>query len=281
MKKFIRASRKDDLLKEKAAWQMKYDARKTLYDGQERKYNEARWAWEDNLEALITETFKSYIDKLPGLTIKADRGWGNIEINFNYEDRWNTPREEKSLLWSYDVRLRENGEIVKESNSWSGFQAVTSQQIDDLMNSANFLKAIVEFDWAPLLEEAKRTEPKYSQYIGIRDPNHDPEYADPGYDRMIKEAEISEAVGTNKWLKVDNGYNRDSWVNIVSETPKFYNVIEISDWYLNYYGQDELRNFFNNTHSTYRVKKDNIKFVTPIVALTPDELIAKGKPSAN
>ena len=31
MKRYIRAGRKEDLLKEKAEWQMKYDARNQLY----------------------------------------------------------------------------------------------------------------------------------------------------------------------------------------------------------------------------------------------------------
>ena len=272
MKKFVRASKKDDLLKAKAEWQMKYDARKQLYNDQEKNYNEARWAWEDNIEALITETFKSYIDKLPGLTVKADRGWGNIEINFNYEDRWGTPREEKSLFWSYEIKLRDDGEIVKESNSWSGFQATTSQQIDDLMNSANFLKAIVEFDWAPLLEEAKRTQPQYNQYIGIRDPNYDPDYKDPGYDNMIRDAELEEAVGSNKWVKVSNGYHNYRWVNILSATPKFYDISEISDWYIKH-DEDYARQILNNPRKTDRVKKENLHPVTPLVVLTPDEVL--------
>ena len=284
MKRYIRSSRKDDLLKEKAAWQMKYDARKQLYKDQEQNYHNARWDWIDNLVNIVTNQFKAYIDKLPGLIITADRSWGNVEIHFNYEDR--SPRENKSLLWSYEIQLTESGEIKKESNSWSGFQAVTSTQIDDLMNSANLLKAIVEFDWAPVLEEAKKTQPKYSNYIGIRDPNYDPDYKDPGYDKMIKEAEVDEAINSGKWIKAYEGpWNNGSvWYFVFSQTPKFYDVAKFAltnlRWALTHEGPsseqllEEVRN--PQTISKYsrdRIKKANLNLANPIETKTGEELI--------
>lgn len=292
MKRYITSSRKDDLIKEKNAWQMKYDARKQLYNDQERNYHNARWDWIDNLVNIITNQFKSYIDKLPGLVITADRSWGNVEIHFNYEDRWNTPRESKSLLWSYEVQLTESGEIRKESNSWSGFQAVTSEQIDDLMNSANLLKAIVEFDWAPVLEEAKKTQPKYRNYVGVRDPNNDPDYKDPGYDKMIKEAEIDEAINSGKWIKGPESWGEAAWYFIISQTPKFYDVAKITlnniRWALTHEGPsneqvlEEVRNPL--TISKYyreRIKKENLKLASPIETKTGEELIQLAQQSVS
>ena len=268
---------------------MKYDARKQVYEDQSRNYHIARDNWVDNLVAIITNQFKDYIDKLPGLKITADRSWGEVEINFDYEDRWNTPRENKSLLWSYKIELTENGEIKKETNSWSGFQAVTSTQIDDLMNSANLLKAIVEFDWAPVLEEAKETQPKYSNYIGIRDPNYDPDYKDPGYDKLIREAEVDEAINSGKWIKAykgpwSNGINESVWYFVFSQTPKFYDVTKFAlnniRWALTHEGPsneqllEEIRN--PQTISKYyrdRIKKENLSLANPIETKTGEELI--------
>ena len=269
---------------------MKYDARKQVYEDQSRNYHTARDNWVDNLVAIITNQFQSYIDKLPGLKITADRSWGEVEINFDYEDRWNTPRENKSLLWSYKIELTENGEIKKETNSWSGFQAVTSTQIDDLMNSANLLKAIVEFDWAPVLEEAKNTQPKYSNYIGIRDPNYDPDYKDPGYDKMIREAEIEEAVESGKWIRGTSNYGSATWFYIVSQTPKFYNIVTVREGDIRRTAPDspyyeELANRIKDPKnaSPYwidRVKKDNIGFASPVETKTADELLQLAGASA-
>lgn len=283
MKRYISAGRKEDLLKEKAEWKMKYDARNQLYKDQEQNYDNARWNWIDNLVSIITKQFQSYIDKLPGLKITADRSWGSVQVNFNYEDRWGESRDNKSLLWSYEVSLKDNGEIKKESNSWSGFQAVTPAQIDDLLNSANFLKAIVDFDWAPVLEEAKSSMPKYSQYVGVKNPNYDEEYKDPGYDKMIREAEVEEATQSGKWIKSIGQYGYPQWYFIVSETPKYYNVVRVSETDLRRVGPDSqyypeyakrIKNPQNaSSYWVDRIKKDNIQFANPIETKTADELL--------
>ena len=281
MPRFIFSDTRDELIQKRNAWKMKYDARKQLYDDQECNYDKARWDWVDNLTNLVTKQFQSYIDKLPGLRIKADRGWGDVEIRFNYEDHGRADREHKSLLWSYYVKLNEQGEITKESNSWSGFQAVTPEQIDDLINSANFLKAIVDFDWEPLLKEAQRTQPKYKNYIGIKDPDYDPEYRDPGYDRMIREADIEEAISSGKWIKGPTTWHGNAWYFILSRTPKFYNVIKIDDSNLKsadegYYEQYAERVRHPQDAGSYyreKIKKDNISFASPLVTKTPEELL--------
>ena len=269
MKRYIRSSKKDDLLKEKAAWQMKFDARKQLYDDQASKYDAARWDWKDNVEAQIRSTFSAYLDKLPDFKIYVDSGWGGIEIRMSYEHLHN---EAFSLNWDYTIKLKDNGDIVKESSSWSGLKAVTAEQIDDLMNSVNFLKALVDFDWAPLLEKAKNVEPKYKQYVGVRDPRYDDEYKDPGYDRMIKEAELEDAVGSDIWLK-GKGSNR--WFKIVSQTDKFYKVASVDDWSIIHGSPYAIEKVTEENPYTERVQKE--KFSSMLGSLdqtkTQEEMI--------
>ena len=277
MPRFIFSDTRDELIQKRDAWKMKYGARKQLYNDQERNYNKAGWAWKNNLIDIVTKQFRSYTDKLPGLRIDVDRYWG-IRIRFEYEPR----RDNTALRWSYEVILEEDtGDIKKESNSWSGFNAVTPEQIDDLMNSVSLLKAIVDFDWAPLLKEAQKNQPKYSQYMGIKNPDYDNEYKDPGYDQMIREADIEEAISSGKWIKGPKAWRHgNTWYFILSRTPKFYNVIKIDDSNLKdkngYYEQYAERVRHPQEASSYyreRIKKDNISFASPIVAKTPEELL--------
>ena len=279
MPRFIFSDTRDELIQKRNAWKMKYDARQQLYNDQERNYNRATKSWVDNLKNIVNKQFSSYISKLPGLRINVDRYWG-VRIRFEYEPR----RDNTSLKWSYEVILDgDTGDLKKESNSWSGFQAVTSEQIDDLMNSANFLKAIVDFDWASLFEEAQRNQPQYKNYIGIRNPQYDPEYKDPGYDRMIRDAEIDEAVESGKWVKGTNSYGGATWVFVVSQTPKFYNIVTVRESDIRHTGPnspyyEELADRIHDPKnaSSYwkdRVKKDNISFANPIETKTPDELL--------
>lgn len=283
----IRASKKDDLIREKNEWQMKHDARKQLYRDQEGRYDEAVWNWKDTVAALVKKEFSSYISKLPNLEISTDIRWGGgIELRFRYADGWlsHEDRERISLRWDYSITLTDKGEITKETNSWSGFNAANSAQVDDLLNSANFLKAIVDYDWVPLLEEAKSSRPRYSQYVGINDPDRDPEYKDPGYDRMIKEAEVEDALSGGNWIKIDSDWGSGRWVYIISETPKFYTYTSVGDWEVTHATPsntniDTLTSHITdpkNVSSYYidRIKKDKFRFTNPIQTKTPEELAA-------
>lgn len=284
MKRHIRASRKDDLIREQQQWKMRHDARQVLYDEQEGRYDKARWDWEDSVANLVRSTFSSYINKLPDLDIQVNNyyyGSNGIEISMKYEHLFN---ESFSLNWSYNIAMTDKGDIKKETSSWSGFNAVTSEQIEDLMNSANFLKAVVDFDWAPLLKEAKASVPKYSQYVGIRDPRYDDDYRDPGYDKMIKEAEIEDALDSGMWIKIDSDWGTGRWVYIISETPKFYTYTSIGNREITHATPENsniesLKSHITdpkNASSYYvdRIKKDKLRFTNPIETKTPEELIA-------
>lgn len=281
MPRFIFSDTREEILKKRNEWKMKFDARNQVYKGQEQNYNKARWNWQDNVENLIRKQFQSEISKLPDLRIDVDRYWDEeIRIRFDYEPNRNSDR--RSLLWSYEVKLTEKGEIEKESNSWSGFNAVTSAQIEDLMNSVNFLKAIVDFDWTPLLKEAQANKPKYRNYVAIRDPNYDPEYKDPGFDKMLREADVEEAIKSGKWIKGAHDWHGNIWYFIVSQTPKFYKVATIKDSNLKgikpgdqYYDTWVQRLNDPGAFPYYidKIKKDNLSFANPIELKTPDELL--------
>lgn len=267
----VRASKADDLRKEQQQWQMRYDARKQLYKDQNARYNAARWDWKDNLVDLIKKQFSSYIEKLPYLEIFADYGWRNVEIRFKYADYVDKEdREKVSLRWSYTITLSEAGEVKRETNSWSGFEAVSPEQVDDLMNSANFLKAIVDYDWAPILAAAKESLPKSEQYVGIRNPDWDDEYKDPGYDNMIREAELEENIGKDVWIRGDNG---KTWYKIVSATPKFYNIAKVDDWTIRN-SPDYAVSRITNPYPS-RSLKNSIPFDMPIQTISQEDLIAQ------
>ena len=269
MKKYLRASKRDDLLKEKAAWQSKHDARKQLYRDQYQNYRNARYEWSDNLVDLIKSQFSSYLAKLPDLRITVDAGWGRIEIRFNYEDR--RSNENISLRWDYRITLEESGEIQKESNSWSGFNATTSEQVDDLMNSANFLRALVNFDWKDILNKAKAEQPQYEKYVGVKDPDYDPDYKDPGYDKMIKDATLDEVIGKDIWVKGSDG---DVWYKILSATPAFYTYAKIDKWTIRNGPDYAIRRIENAADYSEKCRKDKLYVKTPVETITQDELIA-------
>lgn len=69
---------------------------------------------------------------------------------------------DQSLAWDYYVSLDRNGNIKKESGSWSGLNAVTKEQLDDLEKSIEILKKLNDIDWEPIL---KTNIPNIRDYI--------------------------------------------------------------------------------------------------------------------
>ena len=100
---------------------------------------------------------------------------------------------------------------------------------------------------------------------------------------MIRDAEIDEAVKSGKWVKGPNDYGRTTWVFVVSQTPKFYNIVTVREADIRRTGPnspyyEELANRIRDPRnaSSYwkdRVKKDNISFANPIETKTSDELL--------
>lgn len=274
MKKYIKSATKEELIQQKNAWKAKFDARDRVYQDQNRNFRQATWSWEDRITSLLKSTFSSYIDKLPYLDITVKNWFDDIEIKFNYADHLGGREDENvSLRWSYEIKLSESGEVKTETNSWSGVKATTVAQIDDLMNSANLLRALVEFDWAPLLREARDDSPKYSNYVGIRDPRYDDNYKDPGYDKMIREAEIADIVGKDIWAK-SNDKRYPSWYKIISETPAFYTYISVGEATIIGNPKYAMERIDPESQRYYaeRVKKSNIGFAYPMETLTQDEM---------
>lgn len=274
MKKYVKSATKEELIQQKNAWKAKFDARDMVYQDQQRNFRKATWSWEDRITSLLKSKFSSYIEKLPSLEITVKNWFEEIEINFNYADHLGGRSDENvSLRWNYEIKLTESGDVKTETNSWSGVKATTVAQIDDLMNSANLLRALVEFDWAPLLQEAKNDAPQYHNYVGIRDPRYDDNYKDPGYDKMIKDAEIEESIGKDIWIKGYEG-REEVWYKIISQTPAYYNFIKLIGWSLRNNPEYCINKLHDNSYSE-RAKKGSLRFTSPIETLTGEEMQKK------
>ena len=105
--------------------------------------------------------------------------------------------DDTALSWSYKAALSSDGEVIKETNSWSGLKAVTESQMQSLTETLEALKYLNSIDWKVLLN---KTLPNYkdyrktdvSKYAGRNTPN---------FDRMLIEADIEDAISKPTLLK--------------------------------------------------------------------------------
>lgn len=221
MKKYISSAKptkldKRDLVRKQAEWRSKYDARLEEYKSQEYNYAQAKSQWKNNVYTKINSIFGAYTKNLPKLEISLQNWYGDgLSIEFEYRS------SEAALKWKYTITLSEEGRLTKKSDGY-GLSLSTSEDFEDITASVNFLKAIFEYDgWEDLLSNAIASQPSYKEYISIKDPKYDPEYQDPGYNKMIKEAQLQSLIGKDIWI---HSTQTETWYKLVGETPKYFKV---------------------------------------------------------
>lgn len=138
------------------------DARNNEYKVQKDTYR--------NIVQDIKDGVKSNLEKILPHSDLLDI---NISLDYDYSNDFKSylgikisydlhKTADQSLAWNYSVRLDRDGNIKKESGSWSGLNAVTKEQLDDLEKSIEILKKLNDIDWEPIL---KTNVPDIRNYI--------------------------------------------------------------------------------------------------------------------
>ena len=253
----IVSSRKDDVLRRKAEYEADFNKRKLEYDTQLKKYYEAR--------ATAVEPVKNYFENLfskyPLLhadirvegSVYGDRGI-RVEIIVDENNKF---KDNISLSWNYDAYINQ-GQVVRETSSWSGMSAVTSDQLAHLEQSLSALKDLANVDWDRVLNI---TLPDYTEYISVTDPRFDRDK--PNFKQELLEAELDDLVGQRKVIEVEpfdsSWFRGPSFVAIVRDTGKQYVIKQWS----RLTNPEDISGRFDTTESR-RVKKSSIIPVEPI-----------------
>lgn len=235
MKITVTASRLDDIRKERDAYNAEAKKQNAIHDQQEQKYRFA----EDFNDASVENAIRSQVPGLDGVDIRADMYYGaGYRVEFSAENRDN------ALRWRWTVALDRQGNLMKESSSWSGVEVTTPEDVANLQKTVNILSALVNLDWEPILRAGAENYPKYEDYISVR------EMKDKAYEfqKDLRAAFIDDIIGKDIWIKgnalADDRWSRgrQNWYMIKSQTDKFYTICTLSDWNVSQY----LRNAKNN-----------------------------------
>lgn len=243
MRKVVYATRVEDLKKEMSD----YDSTTTAL---QQKYNKQSDEYSNRIKtekALIEREVRQAIGEttLNDLTIRVDQDIFNrnerkgtdwtVAIRVNEVTKWD---DNVALAWNYDVKLDDQGNVNKETGSWSGLKATTPDQIDDLKESVRLMEIIGNIDWKSILHRAAIKWENYidtDNYAALRDRQR----VRPDFEKQIAEAEVAEYVGTDTWIKLSGspssnyGYqNKPYWAMITKETPRRYVVDLVPDQYI-------------------------------------------------
>lgn len=273
----ITSNRRDDILKQKAEYEAKQAERQARYNEQKQRFYQAEQAVtsmvEDEIQRQLSR-FKALNFHVMVTADRWDRGGLSVRIECNDHEKFD---DNVALAWNYNAKLNKDGEVERETSSWSGLKATTADQLESLTQTLEALKYLNSVDWATVLN---KDVPKYTDYITEDGPIYDRDK--PNFDRMLMEADIEDAIGNPNILISGKAGSSSSfrtgtsvYYKILRETPKQYEVTEYYkpyvDRYLNNDDDTSLDQARSHTY-TYRIAKDKffslINYPVEIVEVT-------------
>lgn len=205
---------------EKTAYEKTYNEQESRYRAQQQEYYNA----EETALRPIKEHIQALFEKYPLLEPE-------IRVEFSYEKRvearvfcneHSRHNGTTALSWDYRAILdTETGELKKESGSWSGLEATTDAELDQLEQSVKVLRELNATNWSQLLQVAR---PKVKDYVTERYPHYDDQFGQSGETAAV----IQDVMGQNAILQT----NDKMWVKVFSESPSQYTIFEIPDYML-------------------------------------------------
>lgn len=206
-------SRRDDILKRKRAYEDAYSRRTS----ENTEYTKMLYSVLNKL----TELVKSKIgDTSLNLNVSSDHDFRDqITVTVN---NGNNPHDEQALNWNWSVSLTPEGEIKRDSGSWSGLSAITPQHLENLKESVRVLEILNNIDWANILNVEL---PQYDDYVKTQLPENE------DFDHQLLEEDVKDAIAEGKLIK-GHGYKYYNhravvFYHILKENPKSFTVQEI------------------------------------------------------
>lgn len=268
-KKVIKADRRDDIIRQRDEYESNYNRLKAQRESESRSYQSALAEVSDPIKKEI-ESALSRFDKL-SVRVTVDP-WGvwrskkpiNVRIEVNEDRKF---EDDSALSWDFRVQLDNDGNVLKETGSWSGLKATTPDQIESLRQTLGALEYLNNIDWRPLLDKAL---PEMEDYYKTSVPDRRDR---PNFEQMLAEVDLEELVGSGKAVKVKNwessGWRGEYvWVQLIRETPSGYIGRVRADWDKNDI-RTWLRRAIDENLATQRIRKSTVKPVTPLEVLDP------------
>lgn len=224
----------DEIRRARDDWEAKSAANTESYNRSNKRYSDAVRGATGVLVGRVKDMLGEYAN---GLTINVNRSFGEGYELIIQNDELKLHDPGQALTWRYDVSVDDDGNIKKESSSWSGLNATTPESLADLNHTVQVLTAINNIDWTPIV---KAVPPKFADY------KEDAPYPDvstrnrPDFESELLAASLEEVEGNpNKAIYAKPGtMNGQVGVYLFIEriTPKFVTYVDVNDRQAETYG---------------------------------------------
>ena len=275
MKRVVRSSleRYNQVSDEYNAARARIDEQERVREDQKRRYNVERKSATDAVAAYVraqivgatSEQFANDIRVFVDVDRMANENYQTAEIRVDYGEN-RVSDESLPLKWRWSFKVNSRGQTSRESSSWSGLNATTSDHIAQLRQSVDALEALSNLDDERLVKLAFQNAPAYDEYVTQDvDRLDEMEYVYKKLDAL---------AGEDVFLAGDEKWYGEYYYKIVKDTGKQY-AVEV--WYLgypnNFAGRDRAEFML---YDTKRYRKDKLYDAVrnPIVPVTREQIQA-------
>lgn len=231
----IYSGKREDILRERHDYISRRDEYMKNKKDKERLYDLDEFDFNDN----FISNLKQVLPNTPLLELDLRlhptfHGGIEVRIQCNEDNKFS---DNSALSWDFSVELTNDGEVVKETGSWSGLKATTEEQLESLQQTLELLKVLNKLDWKTILGDAQDKRPKYSDEKYRYE--YDEEYENNrtrDFDRQLTDLDIEESIGKDILIPVNNKgryYRGPIYFGIVAATPKSYTVYEVPEFGVN------------------------------------------------
>lgn len=223
----ITASKRDDILKQREEYDAKRAAIKQKEDEADEAFRRADIAAAKAVEKAVSDMIGNTTLQID---VRADASWRSftsdepsswkITVSANDRDHFDKAR---ALSWHWEVDVDKQGNLVKDSGSWSGLRAVTAEQLADLEESVRILKLLNNADWSEILYMPRV---KWSDYFD-KDTSTEKYKLDkerPDFESQLMNAQLEEILNGNTavGLKQDSYFRGSNiWILPTKISDKF------------------------------------------------------------
>lgn len=317
--KFVFASERGRLVKERQQYTEKYNADKAAYTSQRTAYEQATEQYREDIKEFVSAFLANELAQLPEISLEVKEAPVNKDrryyIYLTYSS--NKARSGGSLKWadsdySFDLssgRLRgfnwnltiyltpyrnEDGTYKVSKEPHIEADVLDANDYSELKATYDLFAKIETIDWNAVITHICNSAPDMEAMITTKNPGT---YSTYKWDNAIDQFNLSRVVGKDIWVRVkinrEESYDRynsnnagvddHGWVKINSQTDKFY----IFNWLGDRYNLREKSRTYNVSaiqtalRREYRLKKTYFKPLNPLQYATTEDLIYNGRDSGD
>lgn len=313
--KFVFASERGKLIRERQQYTEKYNADKAAYTSQRTAYEHATEQYKEDIKGFVSAFLANELAQLPEVSLEVKEASVNKDRRYYIYLTYSSNKARSSGLakwadsdysfdrrsgrlkgFSWDLTIyltssrNEDGTYKVSKVPHINADVLDADDYSELKATYDLFAKIETIDWNAVITHICNSAPDMEAMITTQDPGS---YSTYKWDNAIDQFNLSRVVGKDIWVRVEinreesyDRYNSNNagvddhgWVKINSQTDKFY----IFNWLGDRYKLLEKSRTYNVSairtalQREYRLKKTYFKPLNPLQYATTEDLIYNGR----